>query len=116
MPVAISAHAEPVYLECARSDNKDYPSFVKLDEATGKITHTEDWGKAYNVEGFFSAKTISYKTTNVLESIGKAVGSNEYTIDRVTLKFTGKNTTFLSGITELFKGQCKIARVKDRKI
>ncbi|MBI5450272.1 MAG: hypothetical protein HY940_02850 [Gammaproteobacteria bacterium] len=61
-------YAEPVYLDCYTESQREKEIFsVKLDEDSGKITHTAENGSAFNAEGFFSATTtckIDYQVRN----------------------------------------------------
>lgn len=114
------AHAEPAYIDCKATniDGKIRSFSVKLDEANGKITHTESGG-SLNAEGHFSAKTISYKEDINLTSAVR--WTYVYTINRTTLDVIIEHkvpSTFPSNALESknFKGSCKVVKVKDRKI
>ena len=114
-----SVYAKPVYLQCNLSSGTEASKFtVKLDEDTGKATHTYSNGTAYNAIGFYSPTTISYK---VIHDLGVATLSITYEIDRTTLKFTATDVTTMSNSykpmdTEVKKGSCDILNIKDRKI
>ena len=113
-------HAEPVYLDCVRSGGEHF--FVKVDESSGKITHTEvNTQNSYNVEGFFAPNMISYKFTwgEVLISYQK------YQINRTTLQFGSslqltfarkyRNNSHSGSEPIIGKGQCEIRKVEERK-
>ena len=43
------SYAKPIYIDCSASSENSKESFsVKLDESTGKITHTAENGSAFN--------------------------------------------------------------------
>ena len=66
----VLAHAEPVYLDCKVSSGTEQKKFaVKLDEDSGKITHTRENGSAFNSEGFFAANTITYQDIDIMSGI-----------------------------------------------
>ena len=55
---------QPVYLKCqsVSKPKRDFAPFtVKIDEASEKITHTNEDGSAYRTIGFFSESKIRYK-------------------------------------------------------
>ena len=114
-PVAL--WAEPVYLDCRVSGEK--PFSVKLDEASGKVTHTASSYYAFNVDGFFTAHSIAYQqVTKIGDSMRSVV---RYEIDRTTL--AAKQIVMLQGVirgTEqkpsVSNGECHIAKVTGRKI
>ena len=79
-------YAEAVYLECViEPKNKaPIPFSVKIDEASGKITHTRKDKSAFNTEGFFSPNEISYK--HIDRNLYLNTESTEqFTIDRSNL-------------------------------
>ena len=112
--------AEPVYLDCrvTNPDGSEPHIFsVKLDEASGQITHTSyssrtgQESEVFNSKGFFTANTISYQETN---SVVKFM-TFQYEIDRTTL--AAKQTVFISSkATTPREGFCSIAKVAGRKI
>jgi hypothetical protein len=87
--------SQAIYLTC----NTEVPISVKVDEATGKITHSTE-GASFNAEGFFAPKTISYK-----HDLGI------FKINRETLEMS-------MGIEgyEMRKVQCEIVSQKNNKI
>lgn len=115
------AFAEPVYLDCTIGSGKETRHFsVKLDEATGKITHTNKNGSAYNSEGFFSANEITYQKIIITSGIKV---TDQYRINRTDLSvkfnFTVETTEYRNKIpakTLGKTGSCKIITVKKRKI
>ena len=53
--VPMLAIAEPIYLECNIKGEESSSIFnVKLDENTGKISHTYKEGGGFNADGFFT--------------------------------------------------------------
>jgi hypothetical protein len=115
--------AAPVYLDCSlasESETREYA--VKLDEDSGKITHTWAGGSAFNAEGFFAANTISYQQITVMGKIGVTL---KIEIDRTNL--TVKETTVIKVVdpkyaakipptaSDIF-GLCEIATTRNRKI
>lgn len=109
--------AEPVYLDC-----KDFE--VKLDEDSGKITHSSTDGSSFNADGFFSAETVSYQKVDAYSS---AIFKDVYTISRVDLSW---NREYSGGpidtasmpkskypqlyIEERQSGNCSVKEVKKR--
>src|SRR3989442_10757702 len=77
------AYAEPVYLKCSITLEKEKSNFsVKIDEGSGKITHTQEGGDAFNTEGFFAVNEITY------QKIGLDGGikiTQQYKVDRTDL-------------------------------
>jgi hypothetical protein len=102
--------AGPVYLDCKmpRQNEAAFRFQVKLDEATGKITHSQENGFAFNTEGFFSANKISYQK---IDSIGPMKLTLRYEINRSTLDVTRQLD---SSAPE--KGTCEVISTTDRKI
>jgi len=106
--------AEPVYLKCSTSNpEQDFTErfTLKINERTGKITHSRSDGSAFIANGFFSADKISYK--------GKRLRTTfHYTIDRSNLKIRELMDTTIG--TKHFKnernGRCSIVEMKNRKI
>ncbi|MGO2374816.1 MAG: hypothetical protein ACTJH9_13780 [Pseudoalteromonas sp.] len=119
------AFAAPVYLECVTTNDDGVESLysIKLDESTGKITHTHGNGSAFNADGFFSANEIAYK--RVSNSSG-SLTIDTYGIDRTTLKYSRKLTmepsdpTFLKDLPRKtiidVVGSCELAKITNRKI
>lgn len=119
----IQTIAKPAYLNCLISSEKSKLEFhVRLDEDTGKVTHTNADGSAYNVVGFFTASAISYQYSSVVGGI-KLLFKHE--IDRATLKvkrdflaepleveFRSK----IPAINESLNGECIIQEVQGNKI
>ncbi len=120
------AFAEPIYLACevcSESNESDQKKFeIKLDEDSGKITHSRGKGSAFNAEGFFAIDTISYQD---ISNMGNVRITYQYKIDRNSLEVT---ETFIVGPSDpkflleippktiIKKGSCHIIEVKKRKI
>lgn len=121
--VASLSHAAPAYLDCHVSTKAEHKYFsVKLDESSGKITHTWSDGGAFNAEGFFAAETISYQQISILGGVKITM---KYQIDRSTLDAKEESTVesadrqYASEVppsTEILKGKCKLVEVTKRKI
>lgn len=126
------ALAAPVYLDCVtKFDNpppgaaSEFRFSVKIDEASGDVTHTDADGSAFNAKGFFTAREVGY---NVESESGTFVKATSYKIDRSNLSVV---RTFRSELSErgksalqnwdnsthaiVTKGECTIADVKSRK-
>src|SRR5262245_9272357 len=109
-------YAEAVYLECvmdleANAVSKSPITFsVKVDEASGKITHTRKDKSAFNAEGFFSPNEISYKYVDR----GRYTElTAQFTIDRSNLTVRSTFTVIMdrerpNPITGENKGTCNI--------
>lgn len=128
--------ATPIYLNCvietvARSqigeefDNvtgRKSEFSVKLDEASGKVTHTSNGKtltglKQFNSEGFFSASSISYQ--NKFKVDRDSVVTEIYEIDRSSLNVSMTSKVRISGLelNALSKtGTCQIEKTKGNKI
>lgn len=121
------AMAEPIYLNCEITGDNEKEIFqLKLDEATGKISHTRSSGGAFNADGFFSANSISWQ--QVISASRHTVSTIQYEIDRTTLGVKaaivvterdpddGPNLEL--GDLELGKkeGSCSKAEVSERQI
>ena len=114
--------AEPTYLDCqlSKGANEKSKFSLKLDEASGKVTHTSYDGSAFNADGFFAANTISYQQIIVENGIKL---TKRYEIDRTTLKF---NSVWVlepvdPGIAwdkkpTTLEGNCSVVKVSGRKI
>ncbi len=120
---ASAAYAKPIYLDCILLYKSDRTPFsVKLDEASGKITHTKDDGSAFNTEGFFASNTISYQYATF--SNDNAISRTfKYEIDRTSLKvkrdFVLESVQFPDDISPSgfeSEGFCRVVEVADRKI
>ncbi|MGZ5709988.1 MAG: hypothetical protein ACXWIJ_12535 [Burkholderiales bacterium] len=131
--LAGSAVAAPVYLDCVTKFDKPTPDAakefrfsVKIDEASGAITHTDADGSAFNVTGFFSSGEVAYKHQD--ENSDTFVITTAYQINRSDLSvmrtFTGELSE--NGMEKLHdwsdskhisitKGTCKIVDTKNRK-
>lgn len=130
--LANSAFAAPVYLDCVTKFENPPPGAasefrfsVKIDEASGDITHVDADGTAFNAKGFFSASAVAYKVESASDTFIKTVA---YQIDRTNLAVV---RTFSSELSErgmdklqnwddakhatVTKGVCQIADVKKRK-
>lgn len=121
--LSLTVYAKPVYLKCSVSSDKETKSFhSKLDEDSGKITHTNTKGGAFNTEGFFSANTISYQNIILVSELRVTF---KYEIDRTDLSITETfvtepiNPKFAAKIpakTIRMNGICEIEQIKERKI
>ena len=114
--------ADPVYLNCDITEEGKNKSFtVKLDEDSGKISHTNSSGSGFNTEGFFSPNEITYQ--NIIVTQGIKI-TYKYVIDRTTLvvnkHFRAEVLDEKLGIPPEvhppFPGLCAIADVSNRKI
>ena len=115
--------AEPIYLDCKVSRDKEQKKFsVKLDELSGKITHTRENGSAFNADGFFAANSITYQKIDVLSEIKVTF---RYEIDRTDLKAAEvfvaepadpKYAAQIPAETITMTGSCKLVNVSGRKI
>lgn len=126
------AFAAPVYLDCVTTFANPPPGAasefrfsVKIDEASGNITHVDSDGAAFNAKGFFSAGAVAYTVESANDTFIKTVS---YQIDRTNLSVV---RTFSSELSErgmdklqnwddakhatVTKGTCRIADVKKRK-
>lgn len=120
---ATAASGKPIYLSCKVSDGKDTKEFnTKLDEQSGKVTHTDKSGEAFNAEGFFAANKISYQRINIGGGIKI---SFIYEIDRTTLNVNEvfsaepsdpKMALEIPGTKSMMSGSCEIQEVTKRKI
>ena len=116
------AYAEQVYLDCTvlDFDNDSNIRFsVIMDESSGKITHTERKGQAYNIEGFFAPNKVSYQTKEHVREFNAYI-MYRFDINRSTLevkRYSG--TTYGRPGTDTFLpaggGECETLNVKDRK-
>ncbi len=113
--------AEPIYLDCQVASKTEQKKFaVKLDEASGKITHTYEKGDAFNAEGFFSANSISYQ--NIILTSGLKI-TFRYEIDRTNLKAkqffevaSADPKIDVPAQTSTMDGICSVVKVGSRKI
>ncbi|MGZ3325697.1 MAG: hypothetical protein ACXU85_00970 [Xanthobacteraceae bacterium] len=126
------AFAAPVYLDCVTKFDKPAPGAasefrfsVKVDEATGSVTHTDADGSAYNTKGFFTADKVGYKVLAPSETFVK---TTSYQIDRNDLSVV---RTFSTGLSEqgkedlqnwddssrsiVTRGSCRTIDTKKRK-
>jgi len=109
--------AEPVYLKCYTNRQAEKVAIetftVKINETSGKITHSRKDGSAFITDGFFSADKIAYKRKS-----SKMRVTYHYEIDRTNLKIrelldaTVGNKHFKSERN----GKCTIFEMKNRKI
>ena len=115
------AKAEPIYLDCfTKFENDPEKKFsVKLDEETGKITHTGS-NSAFNADGFYGPNKISYQN---ISSVGSGILMiRKLVINRTTLMieetFTVKSTrsNIDSKSIPPATGFCSVIEVSDRKI
>jgi hypothetical protein len=117
-------YAEAVYLECviepkANAVNKSPMTFsVKIDEASGKITHTRKDKSAFNTEGFFSPNEIYYKH---IDRDPYTESTEQFTIDRSNLTVRSTLVVIVDRkkpdpITIENKGKCDIVPLTKKKI
>lgn len=121
--LSFNVFASPVYLDCQVSSDTESKKFsIKLDEGTGKITHTRPDGSAFNADGFFAANTISYQNMNgggyVKITIKYKINRTDltvqesFTIEPSDPKFAAK----YPAKTTRMGGECRVVEVKNRKI
>jgi hypothetical protein len=116
-----SAVAEPIYLACTASSEKETIEFsITLDEQTRKITHTNGGGDAFNTEGFFTPSEINYQA---IKSNSLITETKQYRIDRTTLAVVYTITAEVTdpsfnphGFNIIYKGQCDVVATPIRKI
>lgn len=119
----VFAHAEPVYLDCKVSSDKEQKKFsVNLDEDSGKITHTRENGSAFNTEGFFAANTITYQDISIMSGIKITykyeIGRNDLGVLEVFV-VEPSNPEYAMKIpskTIIMNGACSLVEVEKRKI
>ena len=108
--------AKPIYLECdVHSDKQQRVFNVKVDEDSGKVTHSEP-GFAFNAEGFFSADKITYQKIDIISGIritqlieiSRTDLSASYVVNS---KFPNENSISETPMV----GACKIDEVTERK-
>ncbi|QBG34634.1 hypothetical protein [Litorilituus sediminis] len=117
---SINVFAKPVYLEClVGSDDSETKFSAKVDEDSGKITHSQKGGFAFNSEGFFAVDKITYQRIDMFSGI-KMV--RRYEISRVDLSASVNTETtsveFPDKIKPTYlssKGKCEIVKVQERK-
>lgn len=111
----VVASAESAYLDCEmQGDRGDYFKFqIKVDEGSGKITHTQENGLAFNAEGFFASNTISYQK---IDLVGGLKITLRYEINRSTLVVTRSMIIGSGHDGSPMTGKCELTRVSDRKI
>lgn len=118
--IASKTFAEPIYLDCDVASKTESQLFsVKVDEDSGKITHSQPGGYAFNTEGFFGSDKIQYQK---IDSISGLRMTRLFEISRVDL-----SASFITKIesiklpdqvpsdTLVKIGSCKIVKVKERK-
>ena len=82
-----TAWSDPIYLDCKLPrDRGDFRVQLMIDEASGRISHTQDNGFAFNTEGFFTANTITYQKVDVIGGALKIVLVHQ--INRSTLEYS----------------------------
>ena len=117
---SINAFAKPVYLEClVGSDDSETQFSVKVDEDSGKITHSKKGGFAFNAEGFFAIDKITYQKIDLFSGI-KMV--RRYEISRVNLSASINTETTSVEFPDKIKptylsseGKCEVVKVQERK-
>jgi len=114
------AFAKPIYLECdVHSYEKQQIFTVKVDEDSGKVTHSQPDGFAFNADGFFSADKITYQKIEVNSGIkitlrieiSRTDLSATYVTDLVSIQFPNQ----ISNSGTPMVGACKIDEVTERK-
>lgn len=114
-----STFAKPVYLECEIIADKEKQNFtVKVDEDSGKVTHTFSVGYAFKSEAFFTPDKISYSETKTNYGV-KIVRT--FDISRINLNVTQtseiSSTKFPDKVpvkTLVSNGECNIVDVEGR--
>lgn len=114
--------AKPVYLECEVKTDKEKQSFtVKVDEDSGKVTHTFSHLNqyAFKAEAFFTADKISYSKVN--ESHGVKIVRN-FEISRINLSVVETSQISSTQFPDKLpvenlssKGSCNVIEVQGRK-
>lgn len=119
----VGVSAAPIYLDCNVSNKTENKSFsIKLDEASGKITHTNQSGGVFNAEGFFAANSIKYQDVITWDGVKIVL---QYDINRTSLAVVetsvvgpldpGYNDK-VPTTTDKMAGVCKVQKVDERKI
>jgi len=116
-----SAFAKPAYIECVvSSESEKQPFSVKIDDDSGKVTHSQPGGFAFNADGFFSVDKITYQKIDLFDGI-KMV--RVFNIDRTDLSATYtseiSSTEFPDKLPSqiiTMTGSCNLVEVKQRKI
>ena len=123
--VANVALAESTYIEClvtSESGDEELKHEVRLSESNGKVTHKLGTGFTFNADGFFSAKTITYKHTS---NLGQIILTRQYEIDRTNLdilvssEIKPSDPKYLEAVpptVSITKGKCEVIEVPERKI
>jgi hypothetical protein len=119
--ISCAVNAKPVYLACYAGEGKERHDFtVKIDEATGKISHTSKNGAGFNAEGHFSPNEITYQQTTVVSGTEVTV---QFRIDRMNLSvkriFSARSMESPAQVNSPpieTTGTCAIVEVKNRKI
>ncbi len=114
-----SAIAEPTYLDCKVGEDKSETIFSsKIDEASGKVTHSQPGGFSFNSDGFYSVDQVKYQKIDIISGLKM---TRVYTISRVDL--SASIDTEITSIefpnqipTEHLssQGSCEIVEVKKR--
>lgn len=115
-----SVFAKPVYLECEVIAEKEKQNFtVKVDEDSGKVTHTFSGGYAFKEEAFFTPNKISYSKTTTNYGIRII---RTFDISRINLNVTQtsqiSSTEFPDKIpaeTLVSSGKCNLVDIEGRK-
>lgn len=115
------AYAKPIYLECSTKSEKETHNFsVKFDEESGKITHTQEDGYAFNTEGFFAANEVTYQKIDLFDGVRL---TRQYKVDRADL--SAIHTTTIESVKfpdqvpptiSKESGMCSIVALKKNKI
>jgi hypothetical protein len=118
-----ASFAESTYLDCQVASKTEQKKFsVRLDEASGKVTHTSEDGSAFNAEGFFAANSISYQRISLS---GDLKITFRYEIDRSNLKIkevfevAAVNPKIAAQVPAkilTMDGSCSVVKVGARKI
>lgn len=121
--LATSTAAEPVYMTCTHSGDgephKTYTNEVMLNRESGKITHTNSTGSAFNANALLSSDYVKYSRT---EKSGNFKVVMNYSINRSDLTYEvqamiiDNKTSAAVGEPSFIKGQCTVIERKNRQI
>ncbi|TMN32542.1 hypothetical protein [Pseudoalteromonas sp. S2755] len=118
--LSINVVAKPVYLDCVVGEKDSRSEFsVKVDEDTGKVTHTFKVGSAFNTEGFFAVDKITYQKVDLYSGI-KMVRRYEISRIDLTSSMTSEMTSieFPDQVKPTYlrsEGKCELVKVEERK-
>lgn len=118
--VSINVVAKPVYLDCVVGKGDSEAKFsVKVDEETGKVTHTQKGGFAFNTEGFFAVDKITYQKIDLYSGI-KMVRRYEISRLDLTASMRSEMTSieFPDQVEPTYlksEGECELVKLQERK-